>query len=89
MNQRSIYKKPITFGLVLTFTVPTILMVLDQSSCSMIDGIFIPNLLGKWRCLRVHGTIGRDNLEHHRPSLHFVWNTLGHTVFYCSAVIVF
>lgn len=47
MNQRSIYTKPITFGSILTFTVPTILMVLVQSSYSMIDGIFISNLLGE------------------------------------------
>lgn len=47
MNQLSIYQKPITFRAVLTFTIPTVLMVLVQSSYSMIDGIFISNLLGE------------------------------------------
>lgn len=47
MNQISIYQKPITFRAVLAFTIPTILMTLVQSSYSMIDGIFVSNLLGE------------------------------------------
>lgn len=47
MNQQSIYQKPITFRTVFAFTIPTILMTLVQSSYSMIDGIFVSNLLGE------------------------------------------
>ena len=47
MNQITIYQKSITFRAVLAFTVPTILMTLVQSSYSMIDGIFVSNLLGE------------------------------------------
>jgi putative MATE family efflux protein len=47
MNKLSIYQKPVTFRGVIAFTVPTILMTLIQSSYSMIDGIFISNLLGE------------------------------------------
>lgn len=47
MNQLSIYQKPITFRSVLVFTIPTMVMTLIQSSYSMIDGIFISNLLGE------------------------------------------
>lgn len=47
MNQMTIYQKPITFRSVLAFTIPTILMTLVQSSYSMIDGIFVSNLLGE------------------------------------------
>lgn len=46
MKESSIYQKPITFAAVIAFTIPTILMTLVQSSYSMIDGIFISNLLG-------------------------------------------
>ena len=45
-NELSIYQKPITFRAVIGFTAPTVLMILVQSSYSMIDGIFIANLLG-------------------------------------------
>lgn len=47
MNQMTIYQNPITFRAVLAFTIPTILMTLVQSSYSMIDGIFVSNLLGE------------------------------------------
>lgn len=46
MKEQAIYQKPVTFRAVLVFTIPTILMTLVQSSYSMIDGIFISNLLG-------------------------------------------
>ncbi len=41
-----IYQDNITFKALLVFTIPTMLMVLIQSSYSMIDGIFISNVLG-------------------------------------------
>lgn len=47
MSSLSIYQKPLTFRAVLAFTVPAILMAFVQSSYSMIDGIFISNLLGE------------------------------------------
>lgn len=43
----SIYQKPLTLRTILAFTLPTIVMTLIQSSYSMIDGIFISNLLGE------------------------------------------
>lgn len=45
--KKNIYQKPITFRAVLIFTIPTILMTVVQSSYSMIDGIFVSNLLGE------------------------------------------
>lgn len=47
MSRISIYQRPITFGRILAFTIPTILMTLVQSSYSMIDGIFVSNILGE------------------------------------------
>ena len=44
--ENNIYKQKITFKALLAFTIPTMLMVLIQSSYSMIDGIFISNILG-------------------------------------------
>ena len=44
--KNNIYKQNITFKALLAFTIPTMLMVLIQSSYSMIDGIFISNVLG-------------------------------------------
>ena len=46
MQTDSIYQKEVTFKMLLAFTVPTILMTLIQASYSMIDGIFIANILG-------------------------------------------
>ena len=46
MIEKNIYKKEITFKVLLAFTIPTILMTLIQASYSMIDGIFIANILG-------------------------------------------
>lgn len=46
MNEQTIYHQPITAKRILLFTLPTILMTLIQSSYSMIDGIFISNIMG-------------------------------------------
>lgn len=46
MNEQTIYHQPITAKRILLFTFPTILMTLIQSSYSMIDGIFISNIMG-------------------------------------------
>lgn len=46
MNEQAIYHQPITVKKILLFTLPTILMTLIQSSYSMIDGIFISNIMG-------------------------------------------
>ena len=45
MNE-SIYKKSITLAGILAITLPTIFMTLVQASYSMIDGMFIANILG-------------------------------------------
>lgn len=47
MNKRSIYQRPVTVRAVFAFTIPTMCMVLVQSSYSMIDGVFVSNLLGE------------------------------------------
>lgn len=46
MNEQTIYHQTITTKKILLFTLPTILMTLIQSSYSMIDGIFISNIMG-------------------------------------------
>lgn len=46
MKEHSIYNCPITFKKILLFTLPTILMMVIQQSYSMIDGIFISNIIG-------------------------------------------
>ncbi len=45
MNE-SIYKKSITVAGILAITLPTIFMTLVQASYSMIDGMFIANIIG-------------------------------------------
>ena len=40
------YQKPVTLAGILAITLPTVFMTLIQASYSMIDGIFISNLLG-------------------------------------------
>lgn len=44
--ESNIYQKPVTARSVLAITIPTILMMVIQSSYAMVDGIFIANLLG-------------------------------------------
>ncbi|WP_352401186.1 MATE family efflux transporter [Anaerotignum sp.] len=46
MNQRSIYQKPVDFKMVMKITLPTMLMVVIQSIYSMVDGVFIANIIG-------------------------------------------
>lgn len=46
MKSESIYQKPVTRAGILAFTLPTIFMTLIQASYSMIDGIFVSNILG-------------------------------------------
>lgn len=47
MNKDNIYQKSITFTSILTITIPTIFVTLIQASYSMIDGMFISNILGE------------------------------------------
>lgn len=46
METENIYKKNINFRTILAITIPTIFMTIIQSSYSMIDGMFISNILG-------------------------------------------
>lgn len=46
MKSESIYQKQITFKSIIAITIPTIFMTLIQASYSMIDGMFISNILG-------------------------------------------
>lgn len=46
MKSENIYQKQITFKSIIAITVPTIFMTLIQASYSMIDGMFISNILG-------------------------------------------
>lgn len=44
--ENSIYQKKVTFSNILIFTVPTIIMTVIQQLFSMVDGIFVSNLIG-------------------------------------------
>lgn len=46
MKNESIYTKPITLNTIIAIVIPTIIMTLIQASYSMIDGMFISNILG-------------------------------------------
>lgn len=46
MNKESVYTSPITFKVIIAIVIPTIVMTLIQASYSMIDGMFISNILG-------------------------------------------
>ncbi len=46
MNKENIYTNPITFKGIIAIVIPTIVMTLIQASYSMIDGMFISNILG-------------------------------------------
>ncbi|MGL4344018.1 MAG: MATE family efflux transporter [Cellulosilyticaceae bacterium] len=46
MNKATIYQKPVRLISILAITIPTIFMTLIQASYSMIDGMFISNILG-------------------------------------------
>lgn len=46
MTKESIYTNPITFKGIIAIVIPTMVMTLIQASYSMIDGMFISNILG-------------------------------------------
>lgn len=46
MNQENIYQRPVTWWSICRLTIPTVCMTLIQSSYSMIDGMFVSNMLG-------------------------------------------
>lgn len=45
-TMKSIYHKPVTFQNVMKFTLPTIAMAVFQSLYTMVDGVFVANLVG-------------------------------------------
>lgn len=47
MNTESVYRKPVTWTAIFAVTLPTIFMTLIQASYSMIDGMFVSNILGE------------------------------------------
>lgn len=47
MNTESVYRKPVTWPAIFAVTLPTIFMTLIQASYSMIDGMFVSNILGE------------------------------------------
>lgn len=46
MKKKSVYKRTINFKMIIAIVIPTIVMTLIQASYSMIDGMFISNILG-------------------------------------------
>ena len=46
MNENTIYKKEVTTKNVLKFSIPTIIMTLFMSFYTMIDGLFVSNIIG-------------------------------------------
>lgn len=46
MNKENIYQAPVSWRKILALTIPTIIMTLIQASYSMIDGMFVANILG-------------------------------------------
>lgn len=46
MDNRNIYSKPVTLGNVLKFAIPTIAMSVFMSFYTMVDGLFVSNLIG-------------------------------------------
>lgn len=46
MEQKNAYQKPVTLGNVLKFAVPTIAMSVFMSFYTMVDGLFVSNLIG-------------------------------------------
>ena len=47
MKKKSVYKRTINFKMIIAIVIPTIVMTLIQASYSMIDGMFISNILGE------------------------------------------
>lgn len=46
MEKRNVYVKPVTLGNILKFAVPTIAMTVFMSFYTMVDGLFVSNLIG-------------------------------------------
>lgn len=46
MEKQNVYEKPVTLGNILRFAVPTIAMTVFMSFYTMVDGLFVSNLIG-------------------------------------------
>ena len=46
MEQQNVYEKPVTLKNILKFAVPTIAMTVFMSFYTMVDGLFVSNLIG-------------------------------------------
>ncbi len=46
MENKNGYEKPVTLGNILSFAVPTIAMTVFMSVYTMVDGLFVSNLIG-------------------------------------------
>ena len=46
MEQTNVYKKPVTLANILKFAIPTIAMTVFMSVYTMVDGLFVSNLIG-------------------------------------------
>ena len=46
MENQNAYRKPVTLGNILKFAVPTIAMSVFMSFYTMVDGLFVSNLIG-------------------------------------------
>lgn len=46
MDNQNVYLKPVTLGNILKFAVPTIAMTVFMSFYTMVDGLFVSNLIG-------------------------------------------
>ncbi|MCI8870886.1 MAG: MATE family efflux transporter, partial [Lawsonibacter sp.] len=46
MNAQNAYDRPVTLGNILRFAVPTIAMSVFMSFYTMVDGLFVSNLIG-------------------------------------------
>ena len=46
MNHQNAYEKPVTLGNILKFAIPTIAMSVFMSFYTMVDGLFVSNLIG-------------------------------------------
>ena len=46
MEKQNAYSRPVTLGNILRFAVPTIVMSVFMSFYTMVDGLFVSNLIG-------------------------------------------
>ncbi len=46
MENQNVYRKPVTWKNILKFAVPTIAMTVFMSFYTMVDGLFVSNLIG-------------------------------------------